>query len=97
MIIFKWYRIVVEIKYIYLNKALSKGTPYNKNGAKDSPLISYQIIGLDTFKGENAYNFQKHQMKLEKIIGSAILKQTVLYDDVVQFFENYIRRLMLGM
>ena len=36
-------------------------------------------------------------MKLEKIIGSAILKQTVLYDDVVQFFENYIRRLMLGM
>ena len=36
-------------------------------------------------------------MKLEKIIGSAILKQTVLYDDVAVFLENYIRRLMLGM
>ena len=36
-------------------------------------------------------------MKLEKIIGSAILKQTVLYDDAVEFLENYIRRLMLGM
>ena len=58
MIIFKWYRIVVEIKHIYLNKALSKGTQNNKNGAKDSPLISYQIIVLDRFKGENAYNFQ---------------------------------------
>ena len=55
-------------------------------------------MALDSFKGENeCICFEKHQMKLEKIIGSAILKQTVLYDDVVQFLENYIRRLMLGM
>ena len=62
MITFKWYRIVVEIKHIHLDKAkvLSKRMQQQEWCERFSISFISNKIGLDSLKRvENAYNFKE--------------------------------------